>query len=581
MTQCWEFGRGLVGVAAAGVYQPIDQTGNGAGSPMKSDIPSSTHTVSDGTPTRDRRERAVLDTLPPLFVGVIIILAVFLAVLVFSRSTTVGGIVMTAYVALLALFLLVILGLRENRISPRIAPYIATVAALLTMGTVLLSLRSGQDATYTYLVVIVMIAMGYIALSRYVLMLLLMLVYTAWALVAMPVISDLDFDRLSFEKVLRLEHLQQESLRAELEERRKVERRLRRQLDMEQMLSAVVADLGELPASEIDRGVRDALERIGRFAGVDRCFLLLLDEDRKAFEEVYDWQAEGIDPPASSLIGMTLKEVSWAVDQFSRHRLLNVSQIADLPDEASRLRAVLERFSVQSVLAVPVAYGSIFSGVIGFDMVSGEREWQEEEVNLVQFAGEIVVRGLERKRYESTLERMATFDTLTDLPNRALFNDRLTQAIAQSSRSAEVFALLLFDIDDFKVVNDTHGHLAGDDVLCAIARRISGFIRTSDTLARLGGDEFAIIQRNAHVADRAQVLIDKVMASFSEPFQAGLAKMSISISLGATLFAADQDGRELIHRADLALYEVKNADGNGARIRQRAAADPAELNADD
>ena len=564
---------------------------------MKSDFTAPPHTVSDQAPTRARLESAVLDALPPLVVGVIIILAVFLAAMLFSPSaSSLGGIVITAYAALLAMFLLLILGLREKRISARTAPYIATGAALLTMGTVLLSLRSGEDATSTYLIVIVMIAMGYIALSRNVLLVLLALVYTAWAVTALPIVTTLDFDRLSFslaigailavaifmgrvnqlrhqEEVLRLENQQQASLRAELEERRKVEQRLRRQLDMEQLLSAVVADLGELPAAEIDRGVRDALERIGRFAGVDRAFLLLLDEGRTTFERVYDWQADGIGPPGSSLVGQDLDDFSWTIDQFSRHRLLNVGQASELPEEAGRLRSILRIFDIQSLLAVPVAYGSIFSGVIGFDMERGAKQWQEEEITLIQFAGDIVVRCLERKRYESTLERMATFDTLTDLPNRSLFNDRLNQAMAQSSRSGEIFALLLFDIDDFKIVNDSHGHLAGDEVLRQVARRISAFIRSSDTLARLGGDEFAIVQRNAHDADHVQVLIDRLLGSFSAPFQAGLEMMPISISLGATLVGDDLDGRELIHRADLALYEVKNSGGNGSRIRERSAAD--------
>ena len=291
---------------------------------------------------------------------------------------------------------LLILGLREKRIPPHAAQYVATAAALLTLGTVLLSLRAGQDATYTYLVVVVMIGLGYIVLSREILLLILVLVYTAWAVAALPVISSLDFDRLSFslavgailavaihagrmnqlrhqEEVLRLERQQQEALRAELVERRKVERQVRRQLDMEQLLSSIAADLVEQPASETDTGVQEGLERIGRFAGVDRSFLILLSEDRKTFDRVYDWRGKGFGPPSSELTGMPVDDLPWTVDEFSRHRLLNVATVADLPAEGAPLRKLLENFGVLSVLAVPVAYGSIFSGVIGFDMESEER----------------------------------------------------------------------------------------------------------------------------------------------------------------------------------------------------------------
>jgi diguanylate cyclase (GGDEF)-like protein len=175
-----------------------------------------------------------------------------------------------------------------------------------------------------------------------------------------------------------------------------------------------------------------------------------------------------------------------------------------------------------------------------------------------------VVRDIsKRKAAQEQANHLALHDPLTGLPNRRLLQDRLTNALAQARRKRGLVAVLLLDLDDFKAVNDTLGHPAGDALLQAIARRLSGILRVSDTLARLGGDEFALVQVGARQPADIAILAQKVLAALASPFDLGGQEAYISTSLGIALFPDDGgDTHDLLKNADLALYRAK-AEGRG------------------
>ena len=169
----------------------------------------------------------------------------------------------------------------------------------------------------------------------------------------------------------------------------------------------------------------------------------------------------------------------------------------------------------------------------------------------------------EKKKSEELIWRQANFDTLTGLPNRDMFRDRLGQEVKKSIRAELPLALLLVDLDQFKEVNDTLGHAVGDMLLIEAAHRISSCVRESDTVARLGGDEFTIviseISDNTHVEDVAQ----KIIAKLAEPFHLGNEVVYISASIGITLYPIDSiDIDMLMKNADQAMYAAKNKGRN-------------------
>jgi diguanylate cyclase (GGDEF)-like protein/PAS domain S-box-containing protein len=178
-----------------------------------------------------------------------------------------------------------------------------------------------------------------------------------------------------------------------------------------------------------------------------------------------------------------------------------------------------------------------------------------------------------RKELEEELRHQAYHDPLTDLPNRALFADRLRVAISQAQRHGRSFALCFIDLDHFKPVNDTLGHAAGDDLLVETAHRLSLSVRAADTVARLGGDEFAAIL--TEVGSRAEVedVAARIVADLARPFSLKAGVANISCSIGIAIFPEHGiDIEALQHNADAALYDVKQTTRNAYRICENGGA---------
>jgi len=172
-----------------------------------------------------------------------------------------------------------------------------------------------------------------------------------------------------------------------------------------------------------------------------------------------------------------------------------------------------------------------------------------------------------RKELELKLEHMAIHDGLTDLPNRGLLLDRLSQAIAAAQRKKGKMAVLFIDLDNFKLINDRFGHRVGDLSLKEVARRISASIRHSDTLARFGGDEFVVVLSGVTAADDALSFAQKIFKNFDSIFVADGKDILIQVSIGISIFpdhGADPDA--LIAQADAAMYQVKMAGRHGIEM---------------
>lgn len=171
-----------------------------------------------------------------------------------------------------------------------------------------------------------------------------------------------------------------------------------------------------------------------------------------------------------------------------------------------------------------------------------------------------------------TLSRLAFYDSLTGLPNRNLFNDRLARAIASAQRNRSAFALLCIDVDHFKKVNDAFGHEAGDELLREVAARLAHSVRSSDTVARWGGDEFVAILDG--VADRqmSERMASKLLESCGSGYSIHGRDCRITLSVGASLYPRDgRDAATLFDRADRAMYEVKAHGRDGCHALEQPA----------
>ena len=190
----------------------------------------------------------------------------------------------------------------------------------------------------------------------------------------------------------------------------------------------------------------------------------------------------------------------------------------------------------------------------------------DQEVKKLEFFGTYgVARDItDRKRAEEVISYQAYHDILTDLPNRILFKDRLGLAVIQAKRKQTELAVMFIDLDRFKLVNDTLGHVKGDELLQQAARRLKGCLRKGDTLARQGGDEFTIVLPELRDRDDARVIADKFLETLQEPFDLDGHEVHISASIGIAIYPSDGESiDELLRHADIAMYQVKALGKNG------------------
>ncbi|MGE5672610.1 MAG: putative bifunctional diguanylate cyclase/phosphodiesterase [Mycobacterium leprae] len=163
----------------------------------------------------------------------------------------------------------------------------------------------------------------------------------------------------------------------------------------------------------------------------------------------------------------------------------------------------------------------------------------------------------EQKQTQAQLARLAYHDSLTGLANRALFTDRLEQALAHSDRNQPSLGLLYMDLDDFKIVNDSLGHRAGDQLLMETARRLHSCVSADDVVARMGGDEFTVLLQHTDDTDDAIRVAEAILAKMAEPFVIDGRKMVVTPSIGVVMGNQGTDSKELMRHADIAMYQAK------------------------
>jgi diguanylate cyclase (GGDEF)-like protein/PAS domain S-box-containing protein len=191
------------------------------------------------------------------------------------------------------------------------------------------------------------------------------------------------------------------------------------------------------------------------------------------------------------------------------------------------------------------------------------RAVNDAEGNLLYYEG-TVEDITERKLYEARLERQANYDALTGLANRSLLNDRLEQAILAAGRNGGAPAVVYFDLDRFKFINDSLGHPVGDELLRAVGQRLCGCVREGDTVARLGGDEFVILVNGHGGGGDVQHLAERVLRAVAVPWTTSRGTFNVSCSVGVALYPHDgQDAATLLKHADSAMYRAKELGRNG------------------
>lgn len=221
-------------------------------------------------------------------------------------------------------------------------------------------------------------------------------------------------------------------------------------------------------------------------------------------------------------------------------------------------RDLARRHNLRSCWSTPVH--NALGRVLGSLTIYHHEPYQPSDIDLEVTMAMANIAGIaiEAKQTEQRLKNMALYDQLTQLPNRAFLLDRLSFIITQAKRRALRFALLFIDLDDFKAINDSLGHEAGDRLLLAIAQSLKLAVRDSDIVSRFGGDEFVILLMNLQETSDIDAVVNKILEHLTQPYRVDQQICHVGGSIGISLFPDDgQDAESLIQMADQAMYRAK------------------------
>jgi diguanylate cyclase (GGDEF)-like protein len=313
---------------------------------------------------------------------------------------------------------------------------------------------------------------------------------------------------------------------------------------------AALAALGEhaLEGASATELAQEAATAAVELLGLDRGGVIELDEDRRRFTFLasHGMPAEALEPlpfEADTQPGYAIAHGTVIVSDWHAETRFRPTTPLQLTETRSGMSIVIEgRRGAFGVLGVHA---------------NTAREFSAMEVDFVQALANILGDAFERQKTEDDIRHRALHDPLTGLPNRALFMDRLSHALQHLSRRGSAAAVLLLDLDRFKLINDSLGHAAGDDLLAAAAPRLKQMLRASDTIARFGADEFGILLEDIAGEQDAVEMAQRIAGAFNRPFALDGNEQFVSVSIGITLAAGGERAEDLVRDADAAMHRAK------------------------
>ncbi|KAF0652077.1 diguanylate cyclase [Cyanobium sp. Copco_Reservoir_LC18] len=335
--------------------------------------------------------------------------------------------------------------------------------------------------------------------------------------------------------------------------------------DLSKLLLQLLAQTAEAfivePTSELDATIDRTLASIGGLFDVDRAYVFSLTRHPGFASNTHEWCAPGVEPQIQQLQHVSEVSIAWLMGEMRAGRAINLESLLDLPAGADAERAHLSAQGIQSLLVLPLVRRGQLEGFAGFDHIRGCRRWSEQEVAVLSIVVSGFAQGFERRLMDQRLRQLAYEDPLTRLPNRSLLSQRLGEELERARSDGTHLAVGYLDLDNFKPINDSHGHAVGDQLLVAVAERLCRCLRPGDTVGRLGGDEFVVILPGLGSLAELESLGERLLSAVAEPTHLGETLcVALSTSIGFRLVPPDDaDPDTLLRQADQAMYAAKRA----------------------
>lgn len=344
----------------------------------------------------------------------------------------------------------------------------------------------------------------------------------------------------------------------------------------QELIAEISANILNTSSKNLDINLEKIISQLGRFFDLDRVYVFIINQVDKSMAYGYEWCNENISPRKEGFAEVSLHNFTWWMGQLKEEKIINIKDMASIPREATATREMLRKNKTQSTLATSIDSEDAMLGFLGFDSIKTRKNWSKEEIETIKTISNIIGNGLFKIESERTIASMAYYDQLTGLPNHSNFREQLNK---EMKVNAHDMAIILLDLDDFKLVNDYLGHVGGDSLLQLVAKRLKSNLHSSDILARFGGDEFLImIDRHSELGE-LDGIASEIMDIFNEPINLQGNDFFVTASMGIAIYPTDGDNMdELTKNAEITMYEAKERGKNqyvfcSPAIKERAQKD--------
>jgi diguanylate cyclase (GGDEF)-like protein len=338
------------------------------------------------------------------------------------------------------------------------------------------------------------------------------------------------------------------------------------QAGFQKLIARLSTEFINLGFGTIDQCIDEVLKSIGEFFETDRAYLYNFSEDYRLMSNTHEWCRQGV----PSLIGdqqqVPIADFQWWHQQIegmvAGNRVVFIEDVGGLPANASSEQAMLREQGVSSMFCVPIRVRGRVNGFFGVDSLR-RRSWRQDQADLLIIVSGLLSGALERFRLEEELLNQSIRDPLTGLHNRRYLMPRLDEMLGRRDRRGEPFALAIFDLDRFKAINDSTGHLGGDHILQRFAGILLNHVRPMDVVTRFGGEEFIIVFSDVEGVDVRHLVQRILNALRRETFVFDGQTIPVTVSAGVAGISEFTDGATtpdaLISLADDRLYQSKQA----------------------
>lgn len=334
-------------------------------------------------------------------------------------------------------------------------------------------------------------------------------------------------------------------------------------IEFQKMILGTTFDFMNINQENFDERVNYLLESIGQFFGVDRAYLFTVNNEENTIIYSHEWCEIGIKQEIGTINEIPSCTYPWWFEQLQLNEIVQIADVEDMPEAASAEQSELNRQEVKSLISVPVVVDDKICAFIGINTVRVTREWTKEEIEILHIMSNVLSQGLSQLTQLAKIKFMAEYDSLTGLPNRALFVKRLNQGILKANTQNHLISVLFINLDGFKRINDTLGYHQGDELLKQVAERLLGAVNQKESVCRTDGDQFILYLRDYKNDQEVDFIIAKIINSFNQPFVLRGEEYVITASMGLSQYPHDGEEVEiLLESAYTAMHKAKSLEEN-------------------